>query len=168
MWIYCHQTLYEGGWVGHLEIQNMWRGSHLRDNNLFWHFVLRTCCHILIPVSRRLCPPTLLIQELRLHQPLMCVIRPQGKTRCLESCSLNTTYTQHCRGFSYLASKRAPIKDRYLTWWQRVALKLVVACSLSLCPVLCLPGTVTHTHAHTHRHTHTLSLSAAERGRRQC
>lgn len=128
-------------------------------NNLFLHFVLRTCCLILIPVATMLCPPTLLIKELRLNPPLMCVIRPSGKTRCLKRCSLKTTYTQHCGGFSYLASERGPIKDRYLTWWQHMALKLVVACSLSLCPVLCLSQTPSPSLCHTHTEK-PLSLSS--------
>lgn len=74
-------------------------------------------------------------------QPLMRVIGLQGKTRCLESCSLKTTYVKHRFFLSGLQESSK----------QRLALKPVAACSLSRCPFLWLTfcPKLSHTHMKT-------------------
>lgn len=90
-----------------------------------------------------LLPPTRLMKHLWLHQPLMCY---QWKMRCLESCTLKLRRHQ--------TSEPGLIwpEGALLTWWQRVAFKLVVACSLSL-PVFCRSQSLCYPDTHTRTHT---------------
>lgn len=102
------------------------------------NFVLNTCCLIFVVLlpghfAHLRCSAFNVLSDFR------------EKWDGLKAAAWNP-HTQHWWCFSYLAFRSAPVKDRYLTWWQHIALKLVVACFLSLCPVLCLCLSLTHTH----------------------
>lgn len=102
-----------------------------------------------------LCPPTVFMKELLLYQHLICVIPLQGRMRCLESNTKETTHSRahthtckHITADAFLILPAGELQSKTGIWpggsiWQ-------TSCSL-------LFVSMSHTHTQGHRETPSLS-----------